>query len=154
MNDPERTEFERLKQRHARLEAELKLLAANLSRLEQRLEPPTPQPPQPSTQQLDRPSDSAEIVQKIPLGLSAKENPPETLQPAPAMLPIQAKTTPDPVPPIIPPEPVVPEPSVLVEFLDPIAASGPDIRRPNVQVGTEDLAFLKCACQRCGGQVD
>ncbi|HOX59318.1 MAG TPA: DUF2339 domain-containing protein [Candidatus Paceibacterota bacterium] len=90
MNEPERLELERLKERQARLAHELAQLSAHLSSLEERLNVARP--------------DAAALAAPRP------ERPPNAQQPA--AKPVATPST--AVPPIIRPEPVVPRISVRI----------------------------------------
>jgi hypothetical protein len=124
MNEQERSELERLKQRHARLEQELAQLAAQLNVLEQRLDLPRPE--------------------------AARQEPAEVPPPAskPASLPASA------IPPVIPLASVAAQSSVQPDGTAPKAASTPAAPRVRLRIDTDEKSFLKGLCQSCGGHLE
>jgi hypothetical protein len=145
MNDPERLELERLKQRQARLADELGLLSAQLRALEQRLQTPPPA--------------------TAPRHISPAEKPIPVAKPAevPAPIPLIA------IPPVIPPAPLVVHNTVPTTATAPKPAPAPptvpEPPRPQPPVAPEPLRlqpqpapaakdFLKSVCQFCGGHLE
>ena len=145
MNEPERLELEQLKLRQARLAHELTQLSVHLTRLEQRLNAPAPEP----------------VPQKAP----------EPQRPVPAPQPVKALAAAPliAIPPVIRPEPVVAQtaapkaPSAPVAA--PASAAKPEVRpaeparpkepvRLRLHVDAKDEDYLKGLCQHCSGHLE
>ena len=157
MNEQERVELERLKERQARLEHELKLLSGQLTLFEQRLKQPTAQPT-PPTPQIAIPRDKlVEVVRQ--------EAAPTPKPPTPARIHIEKP--PPPVPPVIAPTtpvsqssirlaPATPKPAPAPEAAPTTAARVPVPAQPVPAASASPAPepFSKCTCEACGGHLE
>jgi uncharacterized membrane protein len=132
MNEPERSELERLKQRQARLADELSLLARQLQALEHRLIQPEVK---------ERRSDASRQETAV-------------ATPGPAIKPFSIPMPPPPIPPVIRPASVAAQTGGQPVPDAPLVAPPSPPPRAPLRVDLGDKAFLKGTCKSCGGHVE
>ena len=168
MNEQERSELERLKQRQARLEQELAVFATELNVLEQRLSRPPEAAGQDTSEARGQKPESgrhspAELTTR-PLCwtnhpseagghgpvVMPTESPSQVQRPAPKTISI----TPPSIPPVIPPVPLVARTSVQPETVGPKAVPVAAVPRVRLRVEVGEKNLLKGHCQSCGGHLE
>jgi hypothetical protein len=136
MNEQDRFELQRLRDRQARLEQELSLLSAELTRLERRLNAPAPNPPATAA--------PSPVPSSGPVETPALKVSPAASRPAPQTVP----TPPPPIPPVIPKAP----PAVQSLPHPPVAAK-PAATRTRILADLGKV-IRQAHCQSCGRPIE
>jgi hypothetical protein len=160
MNEQERLDLERLKERHSQLERELALLGQELKVLETRVGLVSPRegtrPTGSIATEADRAATSPPVAVKMPEGsrqeIARSSVPAESPRQDPVPPPI-----PPPLPPVIRPAPqpvAIPAHLAPRHVTPPPGPAQPTVLHARLQVEPGKEKFLKCACEFCGGHIE